>query len=124
MVDTDGEPDVIVIATGSEVELAVQAAERSSAQVRVVSMPCTEAFERQSVEYRESVLPSDITARVAIEAAHRDYWYKYVGLDGEIIGMDSFGESAPAGQLFEHFGITVDALLDAIERLNEPFDDE
>ena len=124
LVDTEGEPDVIVIATGSEVELAVQAAERASAQVRVVSMPCTEAFERQSVEYRESVLPSDITARVAIEAAHRDYWYKYVGLDGEIIGMDSFGESAPAGQLFEHFGITVDALLDAIERLNEPFDDE
>ncbi len=123
LVDCEGEPDVIVIATGSEVELAVQAAEQSNANVRVVSMPCAEAFERQSVEYRESVLPSEVAARVAIEAAHRDFWYKYVGLDGEIIGMDSFGESAPAGALFEHFGITVDALLDAIERLNEPFED-
>ena len=123
LIDCDGEPDVIIIATGSEVELAVKAAEQTDVNVRVVSMPCAEAFERQSVEYRESVLPSEVISRVAIEAAHRDWWYKYVGLDGEIIGMDTFGESAPAGELFEHFGITVEALLDAVERLAEPFEE-
>ena len=123
LVDCEGEPDVILIATGSEVELAVAAAERTDARVRVVSMPCAEAFERQSMEYREAVLPSEVSARLAIEASHRDWWYKYVGLDGEIIGMDSFGESAPAGALYEHFGITVEAALDAIERLTEQFDE-
>ena len=123
LLDTEGEPDVIVIATGSEVMLAVEAAEKSSAAVRVVSMPCADVFERQSAEYKESVLPSDVVTRVAIEAGHKDFWYKYVGLEGEIIGMETFGESAPAPELFEHFGITVDALLDAIESMVEPFED-
>jgi transketolase len=74
-------------------------------------MPCPEAFEAQDAAYREDVLPSDCLARVAVEAAHADYWYKHVGLDGRIIGMTSFGESAPAGQLFEEFGFSVDNVV-------------
>ncbi|WP_210398123.1 transketolase [Motiliproteus sediminis] len=112
--DCQGEPQAIIIATGSEVALAVEAAEQLAAdgkQVRVVSMPCAELFEAQSNDYRESVLPSSVTARVAIEAAHADYWYKYVGLNGRIVGMTRFGESAPAGELFKLFGFTVDNLV-------------
>ena len=110
--------DAIVIATGSEVTLAVEAAERlkqSGRGVRVVSMPCAELFDAQEAGYREAVLPSDVLARVAVEAGHRDYWYKYVGLDGRVVGMDSFGESAPAGALFQHFGLTADNVVAAIE---------
>jgi transketolase len=88
------------------------AAERlSDRRVRVVSMPCCEAFEAQDAAYREAVLPSDCLARVAIEAGHPDFWYKYVGLDGRIVGIDRFGESAPAAALFEAFGFTVDNVL-------------
>ena len=115
-----GTPDAILIATGSEVALAVAAAERLASagkQVRVVSMPCTEIFETQEADYRESVLPSDVLARVAVEALHADYWYKYVGLDGRIVGMTSFGESAPAGELFEEFGFTVDNVVTAVEEV-------
>ena len=115
-----GVPDAIIIATGSEVSLAMAAAERldeKGKQVRVVSMPCTEIFEAQDAAYRESVLPSDVFARVAVEALHADYWYKYVGLDGRIVGMTTFGESAPAGDLFKEFGFTVDNVVAAVEEV-------
>ncbi|WP_304439615.1 transketolase C-terminal domain-containing protein, partial [Oleiphilus sp. HI0123] len=85
--------------------------------VRVVSMPCTDVFDQQDIEYRLSVLPLEVPARIAIEAAIADYWYKYVGIDGRVIGMNSFGESAPAGQLFEEFGFTVDNILNVAEDL-------
>ncbi len=120
LADSQGQPDAILIATGSEVGLAMEAAEALSVQgrnIRVVSMPCTEAFEAQSNEYRESVLPAAITARVAIEAAHADFWYKYVGLNGRIVGMTSFGESAPASELFKLFGFTVDNVVAKVNEL-------
>jgi len=113
--DTDGTPDVIVMATGSEVDLAMKAAEASSKKVRVVSMPCVEIFEAQDDAYKESVLPKAVTARVAVEAAIMDAWWKYVGTDGAVIGMTTFGESAPAPQLFEHFGFTVDNVVKTID---------
>jgi transketolase len=116
--DCDGEAEAIIIATGSEVKLAMAAQHILSGKgkkVRVVSMPSTDVFDSQEGDYRESVLPSNIPTRVAVEAAHRDYWYKYVGLDGRIVGMDSFGESAPAEALFEYFGITTEAVVDAVE---------
>jgi len=109
--DSAGTPDLILIATGSEVDLAMQSAAALEAEgkaVRVVSMPSTERFDAQSADYKESVLSAAVTARVAIEAGQADFWYKYVGLNGAIVGMTSFGESAPAGALFEHFGFTVD----------------
>ncbi len=118
--DTQGTPDAILIATGSEVALAMEAAEQLAGegkQVRVVSMPCTEVFETQSNDYREAVLPASVTARVAIEAAHSDYWYKYVGLNGRIVGMTRFGESAPAGELFKLFGFTVDNVVSKVKEL-------
>ena len=115
-----GEPELILIATGSEVSLAVQAADKLAEQgrkVRVVSMPCTSVFDAQDAAYKQLVLPVEVGARIAIEAAHADYWYKYVGLDGRIIGMTTYGESAPAGQLFEEFGFTVDNILAVAEEL-------
>ena len=115
--DCDGTPDCIVIATGSEIGLAVAAAEASSKKVRVVSMPSTNVFDAQDDDYKESVLPSSVTARVAVEAAVTDGWWKYVGSNGKVIGIDRFGESAPAGELFEHFGFTADnvgAAIDAV----------
>ncbi|WP_415846778.1 transketolase-like TK C-terminal-containing protein, partial [Vibrio aquimaris] len=118
--DCQGQPELILIATGSEVELAVNAAAELSAQgkqVRVVSMPSTDAFDRQDAAYRESVLPSDVTARVAIEAGIADFWYKYVGFDGRIIGMTTFGESAPAGELFKMFGFTTENVLNTAKEL-------
>ncbi|EKM96043.1 transketolase [Stutzerimonas degradans] len=117
-----GEPELILIATGSEVSLAVQAADKLSEQcrkVRVVSMPCTSVFDAQDAAYKQQVLPVEVGARIAIEAAHADYWYKYAGLDGRIIGMTTYGESAPAGQLFEEFGFTVDNILAVAEELLE-----
>ncbi|MGB1142056.1 MAG: transketolase-like TK C-terminal-containing protein, partial [Halioglobus sp.] len=116
--DCDGTPDAIIIATGSEVHLAVSAAQDLAGkgkQVRVVSMPCTEVFDAQDAGYRESVLPSDVLARVAVEALHADYWYKYVGLDGRVVGMTTFGESAPAGDLMKHFGFTVENVAAVVE---------
>tara|TARA_Y100000991_G_scaffold98940_1_gene74688 strand:+ start:6383 stop:8383 length:2001 start_codon:yes stop_codon:yes gene_type:complete len=113
-----GDLDAIVIATGSEVALAVEAAGRltqAGRGVRVVSMPCAEVFEAQEAGYREAVLPSDVLARVAVEAGHTDFWYKYVGLDGRVVGMSSFGESAPAEALFKHFGLTADNVVAAVE---------
>jgi len=117
-----GEPELILIATGSEVGLAVQAADKLAEQgrkVRVVSMPCTSVFDAQDAAYKQQVLPVEVGARIAIEAAHADYWYKYVGLDGRIIGMTTYGESAPANQLFEEFGFTVDNVLAVAEELLE-----
>ncbi len=111
LVEPSGALDGILIATGSEVQLAVEAAAQLAEQgknIRVVSMPCAEIFEQQDAAYREQVLPCDVLARVAVEAAHLDYWYKYVGLDGRVVGMSSFGESAPAADLMQHFGFTVD----------------
>lgn len=114
--DCAGTPDAIIIATGSEVELATAAAEQlSNKKVRVVSMPCAEIFCKQDAAYIESVLPAAVTQRVAVEALHKDYWYKFVGLNGKIIGMDTFGESAPAADLYKEFGITVEAVVDAVK---------
>ncbi len=115
-----GNLDAIIVATGSEVSLAVTAAEQLAASgrgVRVVSMPCAEVFDAQEAAYREMVLPSDVLARVAVEAGHIDFWYKYVGLDGRIVGMSSFGESAPASALFKHFGLTADSVVAAVEEV-------
>ncbi|MBH2765627.1 transketolase, partial [Serratia marcescens] len=112
--DCAGTPDVILIATGSEVGITVEAADTLTAagrKVRVVSMPSTDAFDKQDAAYRESVLPAAVTARVAVEAGIADYWYKYVGLNGAIVGMTTFGESAPAEQLFAEFGFTVDNVV-------------
>ncbi|GAA3526211.1 transketolase [Zobellella aerophila] len=112
--DCDGTPELIIIATGSEVELAISAGEQLSAEgrrVRVVSLPCTDVFDAQSSEYKESVLPAAVTKRLAVEAGIADYWYKYVGFGGDIIGMRTFGESAPAGDLFKLFGFTADNVV-------------
>jgi len=109
--DSVGTPRAILIATGSEVDLAMQAAAQLGDSVRVVSMPCAEVFCAQDEAYRESVLPSAVRARVAIEAAHPDYWHKFVGLDGRVIGVARFGESAPAAQLFKDFGFTVEHVV-------------
>lgn len=110
-------PQAVVIATGSEVDLAVRAAAQLAERgvsVRVVSMPCAEVFDAQDSAYRESVLPSAIRARVAVEALHADYWFKYVGLDGRVVGMRSFGESAPGGELMQEFGFTVENVIDRL----------
>jgi len=112
--DSEGTPEVILIATGSEVGITVEAADKLAAagtKVRVVSMPSTDAFDKQDAAYRESVLPKAVTARVAVEAGIADYWFKYVGLNGAIVGMHSFGESAPADLLFKEFGFTVDNVV-------------
>ncbi len=113
--DCEGTPDAIIIATGSEVALAMNAAVAMSAKkIRVVSMPCVEVFEAQDDAYREAVLPSSVTARVAVEAACTSAWYKYVGLNGKVVGIDHFGESAPAGELFKEFGFTVENVVKAV----------
>jgi len=115
-----GELQAIIIATGSEVGLAMEAYEALSANgvgVRVVSMPCAEIFVEQDASYREAVLPANIRARVAVEAAHVDYWYKFVGLDGKVVGMTTYGESAPADELYKEFGITTDAVVEAVNSL-------
>ena len=118
--DCDGEPEAILIATGSELAVTVKAAEALTAKgkkVRVVSMPSTSVFDQQDALYKESVLPLSVLARVAVETAHVDYWYKYVGLDGRVVGMTTFGESAPGGVLMEHFGFTVDNIVATVEEL-------
>lgn len=120
--DSVGVPALILIATGSEVGLAMEAAQQLSRDgrgdsVRVVSMPCAELFSAQDVGYRESVLPAAVRKRIAIEAAHPDYWHKFVGLDGAVIGVDRFGESAPAGALFKEYGFTVENVVAAVGNL-------
>ncbi|QIX96862.1 transketolase [Cedecea sp. FDAARGOS_727] len=112
--DSDGKPDIILIATGSEMEITVEAAKTlgdEGHKVRVVSIPSTDVFDAQDEAYQESVLPSDVSARVAVEAGIADYWYKYVGLKGAIVGMTTFGESAPAGKLFPFFGFTAENVV-------------
>ncbi|CAH0203178.1 transketolase [Erwinia aphidicola] len=121
--DSDGTPEVILIATGSEVEITLGAAEKLTAsghKVRVVSLPSTDLFDAQDAAYRESVLPSGVTKRVAVEAGIADYWYKYVGLNGAIVGMTGFGESAPADKLFPEFGFTVENIVSHAEALLKP----
>ncbi|MEQ3529727.1 transketolase [Pseudoalteromonas sp. JC28] len=116
----DGEPEIILIATGSEVQLAVESADKLRAEgkkVRVVSMPSTDIFDAQSPAYKESVLPSSVTRRIAIEAGIEDFWYKYVGLNGAIVGMTTFGESAPADELFKLFGFTVENIIEKANAL-------
>ncbi|HDZ9225478.1 TPA: transketolase [Vibrio cholerae] len=118
--DCAGQPELILIATGSEVELAVAAYEQLNAEgkaVRVVSMPSTDAFDKQDAAYREAVLPAAVTKRIAIEAGIADFWYKYVGFGGRIIGMTSFGESAPAGELFKLFGFTTENVVKQAKEL-------
>ncbi|ENC6706783.1 transketolase [Vibrio harveyi] len=118
--DCDGEPELILIATGSEVALAMDAkAQLNNVRCRVVSMPATDVFDAQSAQYQQHVLPTNVTKRIAIEAGIRDYWFKYAGLQGEIIGMTSFGESAPADQLFEMYGFTVANVVDTAKRMME-----
>jgi transketolase len=113
--DCNGDADVILIATGSEVSLAVDSAEAmSDKKVRVVSMPSTNVFDEQNQEYKDSVLTPGVK-RVAIEAGVAESWYKYVGLDGGIVAMSTYGESAPAGDLFRHFGFTVDNVVDTVK---------
>lgn len=116
----DGRPKAIIIATGSEVGLAMQAAEKLEGEgvgVRVVSMPCCEVFDAQPVDYRESVLPTHVSARVAVEAGATGGWYRYVGTRGKVVGLDHFGASAPAKALFEEFGITAEAVHQAVRDL-------
>jgi transketolase len=116
--DCSGTSDAIIIATGSEVELAVKAADELAAKgkkIRVVSMPSTNVFDAQDENYRESVLPSSVTKRVAVEAGVTDGWWKYVGMNGSIVGLNRFGESAPAGLLFKEFGFTVENVVKHVE---------
>jgi len=113
-----GPLQAVLIATGSEVALAMQAQAILKTQgiaVRVVSMPCTRRFDRQAASWKKEVLPADV-CRIAIEAGHTDFWRKYVGLDGEVLGLDEFGESAPAPALFEHFGLTTERLVKTVQR--------
>ena len=119
--DCDGVPDCILIATGSEVGLAIDASKQLTQQgrrIRVVSMPSTSIFEAQDAAYRESVLPRAVTKRVAVEAGARDGWWQYVGLQGAVVGMSSFGASAPAKDLFKHFGFTVENVVRTVEALS------
>lgn len=121
LIEETGVLEAIIIATGSEVELAVKAQQVLTAQgkgVRVVSMPSVDAFMAQDAAYRNKVLPPEVRARVAVEASHADYWYKFVGLDGKVIGMTTFGESAPIKDLYQYFGITVDAVVNAVNSLS------
>ncbi|MCL1138644.1 transketolase [Shewanella pneumatophori] len=118
--DCAGTPDLILIATGSEVQLALDSAAALTEQgqkVRVVSMPSTNEFDKQDAAYKESVLPSSVTKRVAIEAAHVDFWHKYVGFGGAVVGMTTFGESAPGGDLMKHFGFTVENVVATVNGL-------
>ena len=121
--DCDGTPEVILIATGSEIEITLGAADKLTSgghKVRVVSLPSTDLFDAQDAAYRESVLPVGVKARVAVEAGIADYWFKYVGLEGAIVGMTTFGESAPAGKLFPEFGFTVENIVSHAEALLKP----
>ena len=115
--DSAGAPEMILIATGSEVGLAMQAAAQLGDGVRVVSMPSTDVFDRQDAAYRESVLPKAVRRRVAIEAGVGDFWRKYVGLDGAVVGIDTFGASAPIEALMPHFGFSVDRVVAAARSL-------
>jgi len=116
--DCEGTPDAIIIGTGSEVSLAMEAAAAiTDKKIRVVSMPSTNAFDKQDAAYKESVLPASVSARVAVEAGVTGFWAKYTGLNGKVVGIDTFGESAPAGELFKLFGITTEAVIAAVNEV-------
>jgi len=118
--DVDGTPDALILASGSEVKLALEAAETLAADginARVISMPSWELFDAQSNEYKDQVLPGSITARVAIEAGATQGWHKYVGMNGKVIGLDHFGASAPSNDLFTNFGITSESVVQAVRSL-------
>jgi transketolase len=120
IVDCDGKPDAIFIATGSEVQLAIAAAEQVKKQgikARVVSMPCGERFLAQDEAYKNQILPQNVRTRIAIEAASSAYWYQFVGLDGAVIGLDQFGVSAPAALAYEYLGITVEHIVNTLNQL-------
>ena len=113
--DCDGTPDILLIASGSEVELCVGAKAKlaeEGVKARVISMPCFEEFEKQSAEYKESVMPAAVKARVCVEAGSPYSWYKYAGDNGEIVAMSTFGASGPAAQLFKLFGFTVENVVE------------
>ena len=115
---SDDIPEIIIIATGSEVGIALEAAQKldsGGVKIRVVSMPSTDVFDAQNEEYRNSVLPGQCRKRIAIEAGIPDYWPKYVGLDGLVLGVPSFGESAPGDSVYQHFGITTDKLIEMLK---------
>lgn len=121
LIDSDQTPELIIIATGSEVGIAAKATKKLNQQghaTRLVSMPCAEIFETQDQDYKDSVLPPALTKRIAVEAAQGDFWYKYVGLNGRIISQDTFGESAPGNVLFEHFGFTVERIISVAKELH------
>lgn len=118
--DCDGQPDAILMSTGSEVAITLQAAQQLTAEgknIRVISLPCVELFLQQSPDYRQSVLPDNVRARLAVEAGHPDYWYKLVGLDGRVVGIDRFGESAPGPELMNHFGFSVENVVQEVSAL-------
>jgi len=120
LLDCEGKPEVIIIATGSEVELSMSTANKLNAagqKIRVVSMPATDLFDTQDQSYRDSVLPPACRQRISVEAGVTDYWRKYIGLDGKVLGVDNFGESAPANDVFEHFGLTAEKLEAMIQDL-------
>jgi len=120
LLDCEGTPEILLIATGSEIDITVKAAKElqgENVKARVVSMPCTSVFDSQCPSYRDQVLPKSVTKRIAIEAAHQDYWRKYVGLEGDVIGMSSFGESAPGNQLLEHFGFSVENIVNSAKAI-------
>jgi transketolase len=120
LADSQGAPEAIIIATGSEVELAIKAKEalgEKGKKVRVVSIPSTNVFEKQDQAYRDSVLPPSVTRRVVVEAGVTDAWWKYAGSNGKVLGLDRFGESAPAGELFKEFGFTVENVVKHVEAL-------
>ncbi len=120
LLDCEGKPEVIIIATGSEVELTMITANKLNAtgqKIRVVSMPATDLFDTQDQSYRDSVLPPACRQRISVEAGVTDYWRKYIGLDGKVLGVDNFGESAPANDVFEHFGLTAEKLEAMIQDL-------
>ncbi len=117
LVDTAAEPEAIIIATGSEVEIAVRSAAAFAGRVRVVSMPSTDVFDRQARAYKEKILPPTVTRRLAIEAGIADYWYKYVGFGGKIVAMNSFGASAPGTDVYKYFGITADSAAQCLQEM-------
>jgi transketolase len=120
LIDSDGPPEAIVIATGSEVGIAAEAVRSVAAKgrkVRLVSMPSMAVFDAQDESYKNSVLPPDVTRRVAVEAGAREPWWRYVGLKGQIVGIDHFGESAPAKELFKHYGFTPENVVQAIDKV-------
>ncbi|MDQ6998422.1 MAG: transketolase C-terminal domain-containing protein, partial [Mariprofundus sp.] len=117
--DCEGTPDAIIIGTGSEISLAMEAAAAiTDKKVRVVSMPSTNTFDKQDAAYRESVLPASVAARVAVEAGVTGFWAKYVGLNGKVVGIDTFGESAPINDLYKLFGITTEAVVAAVNEVS------